>query len=239
MEYMRTDSMVSTEKESSLHEESQARYFSGSNVICSNCGLLGHVSLLCSEEPIGKRCFLCGDEGHIARDCPQELCHNCLRPGHKRRDCTLPRRTVGVDESQLYPCFDELENVEELRCYLCAKRGHLDCSYETLPFSKIISCYNCGQHKHAGWNCHKPSADEYLSVANKLTKVYSKPRRRNRQRDLEEESVLFTEKVEDFLNENRNNRRLSLQSSNKKTKQSGRSSLRRRFSEESIPRKRK
>ncbi|EME26843.1 hypothetical protein Gasu2_66740 [Galdieria sulphuraria] len=202
-----------SEEQASLHAESQARYFSESNVVCSNCGLAGHFSVFCPEEVVGRRCFLCGGEGHLARNCSEELCHNCLRPGHKRKNCTLPRRDWRREEKHAYPKYEDLKNVKKLKCYICGKTGHLDCSFEKMKFCKSISCYNCGQSGHSGGSCRRPRADEYLSISNRLVRTYSRPNRKKRPYDMKEDAIVFTEQVERALKERHFIRRMSTPSS--------------------------
>ncbi|GJQ11156.1 hypothetical protein GpartN1_g2947.t1 [Galdieria partita] len=207
------DSKFFSEGQASFHTESQARYFSESTVICSNCGLVGHLSVFCPEDVLGRRCFLCGGEGHLARNCPEELCHNCLRPGHKRKDCTLPRRDWRREEKHAYPQYEDIKNVKKLKCYFCGKAGHLDCSFEKLKFCKIVSCYNCGERGHSGGSCRRPRADEYLSISSRLVRAYSRPNKKRRAYNMKEEAVVFTEQVERTLKEQHSSRRMSAPSS--------------------------
>ena len=39
---------------------------------------------------LGKRCYICGDINHLWSSCPHfHDCHQCLRPGHVARNCTV------------------------------------------------------------------------------------------------------------------------------------------------------
>ena len=60
--------------------------------------------------PKKRPCHLCGDADHVARDCPRGLCFNCLRPGHRSRDCD-EKRGFGRE-------------TQSLRCLRCGERGH-------------------------------------------------------------------------------------------------------------------
>ena len=46
----------------------------------------------------GKKCYVCGGFGHVARDCPNQngdntesVCYNCGKPGHIAADCPEER----------------------------------------------------------------------------------------------------------------------------------------------------
>eukprot|EP00127_Corallochytrium_limacisporum_P004706 Clim_evm60s172 gene=Clim_evmTU60s172 len=94
--------------------KSSNRYYSSEGIQelrCHNCGENGHIAKHCPVGSAANVCALCGLSGHVRFACPQELCFNCHRPGHKSKDCTAVRRKF---------------RLECIRCYMW---GHLqaDC----------------------------------------------------------------------------------------------------------------
>eukprot|EP00178_Gracilaria_changii_P021406 TRINITY_DN63622_c0_g1_i1.p1 TRINITY_DN63622_c0_g1~~TRINITY_DN63622_c0_g1_i1.p1 ORF type:complete len:262 (+),score=41.88 TRINITY_DN63622_c0_g1_i1:556-1341(+) len=138
--------------------QKDARYFTVTNVVCSFCGLKGHMSYDCEEKEEQVRCYLCGGKGHSSRECPGETCHLCKQIGHRARDCTMK----GMMKRRVRrKCGPPRELV--MKCYVCGKEGHLDCSVEAMA-SGTLSCLNCGASGHNGTNCNMPSADKMISV---------------------------------------------------------------------------
>lgn len=123
--------------------QKDARYFTLSSVVCSHCGIKGHMSYTCTEKD-EERCFLCGKVGHIGRACPSNDFQN------KRKT----HRPVGSPREPM------------LRCYVCKERGHLDCSIG--QWKGILSCCNCGQVGHAGTGCNMPSVSRVLPIVKSM-----------------------------------------------------------------------
>jgi hypothetical protein len=107
-----------------------------------------------------KQCHLCGNEGHLRADCPQNICYNCQRTGHVARDCKEPRK-----------------NRRMAICYRCGCTGHhvSECPDQWRKYIPIVKegqrptleiasrirhyCYNCGGSDHLGDYCSESRMD--------------------------------------------------------------------------------
>lgn len=73
---------------------------------CYNCGKNGHISRNCPDAKKTAACYICGMEGHLAYVCPDAppsdrrgaKCFNCGRIGHRSHECTRAQR-AGVETS--------------------------------------------------------------------------------------------------------------------------------------------
>uniref|UniRef100_A0A0E0BKG8 CCHC-type domain-containing protein n=1 Tax=Oryza glumipatula TaxID=40148 RepID=A0A0E0BKG8_9ORYZ len=87
-------------------------------------------------ETLLETCFNCGEEGHVAVNCPMEKrkrpCFVCGLFGHNSKQCT-----------------------QEIKCYVCNQKGHLCCADFSDICPKEVSCYNCAQPGHTGLGCAK------------------------------------------------------------------------------------
>lgn len=137
--------------------QKDARYFMMGNVVCSFCGLRGHLSYDCQEEEEQLRCYLCGGKGHSSRDCPEETCHQCKQRGHRARDCALK----GAKRRVRRKCGPPRELTAD--CFVCGQSGHLDCSVDKM-MSGVLSCCNCGQKGHNGANCNLPAIEKMIPI---------------------------------------------------------------------------
>ena len=103
-----------------------------------------------------KGCFICGEEGHLAKTCPKAgqygrsplVCYTCHRPGHKSKECPLdPRPKNPWDMNQ-----GGGGGGDNKTCYNCGKEGHF-AKFCPLPGKK---CNNCGQIGHIAKSCRQP-----------------------------------------------------------------------------------
>lgn len=103
-------------------------------------------------------CFLCGRIGHQRYACPEDLCHNCQRPGHQSRLCKQPRKRRAA--------YNE-------RCSKCSWTGHQarECPLHWRQYAFVADalksrakvehalegvarvCYNCAGLEHWGDEC--------------------------------------------------------------------------------------
>lgn len=168
-------------------EQHNARYYTLDNVVCSNCGVKGHMSFDCPEVEDAKRCFLCGKPGHDSKSCPDEACFYCGMAGHRKRDCPTrtsdrahprgagPRPThirFGVQaRRRLSP-----PRTISLYCYVCGAKGHVDCSLAESRLSKAprsngtprVSCCNCGEQGHVRSGCPEPPPERWSAYVTDL-----------------------------------------------------------------------
>ncbi|KAL5204420.1 hypothetical protein ABZP36_009291 [Zizania latifolia] len=147
------------------------RYFDPGETIletCFNCGEEGHVAVNCPMEKRKKPCFVCGLFGHNAKQCTQgQDCFICKKGGHIAKDCPEKHKRntqqstfclrCGGSGHDMFGCANDypLEDVKEIKCYVCNQKGHLCCADFSDFCPKEVSCYNCAQPGHTGLGCAK------------------------------------------------------------------------------------
>ncbi|KAG1333910.1 zinc finger CCHC domain-containing protein 7 [Cocos nucifera] len=104
---------------------------------CFNCGQEGHVAANCPMEKRRKPCFVCGMFGHNGKQCSQaQDCFVCKRRGHFAKDCPEKHKRI-AQESKI--------------CLRCGDVGHdmLSCRNDYSPDDlKEIQCYICKKYGH-------------------------------------------------------------------------------------------
>ncbi|CAM0873825.1 unnamed protein product [Alopecurus aequalis] len=117
------------------------RYFAPGETIletCFNCGEEGHVAVNCPMEKRKKPCFVCGLFGHNVKQCTQgQDCFICKKGGHMAKDCPDKHMRNSQQSTTL--------------CLRCGETGHdmFGCGNDYPPDDvKEIKCYVCKQNGH-------------------------------------------------------------------------------------------
>lgn len=122
-------------KPQSTVSQREVRYYLISSVVCSLCGVKGHMSFACTEQTESRRCHICAAADHNSQYCPLVMNR---RRGGMRMDSGIKRQVGAPRDPTLW-------------CYICNQPDHLDCSTGKQP--GVISCSNCGERGHTISGC--------------------------------------------------------------------------------------
>lgn len=104
-----------------------------------------------------KKCAVCRETGHYARDCTKErvdrfACRNCRQRGHTAADCTEPKSAENVECRR---CGQSKFFSQTLRWFvLTSLGGHFSKDCPDAPPPR--TCRNCGQEGHMSKECTEP-----------------------------------------------------------------------------------
>ncbi|XP_039250133.2 uncharacterized protein LOC120327840 [Styela clava] len=142
------------------------RYFVGnsknSGIRCRNCDEVGHKVKDCTVEKKGPACFMCGNRGHVGRDCPQKeglryrgrhmVCNRCSQEGHIQIDCP-----------DLWRQF-----------HITTKPGPIQVPTIPVPLKSDPQCFNCAGIGHFGHECESPRANQFYAMLAPYVQRYDK-----------------------------------------------------------------
>lgn len=117
----------------------RSRYFSGPDLStkCYRCGEVGHIANDCLNEVKLRPCYLCAGVGHRVADCPEYRCYRCYQRGHSSSFCPVPRGSLPDQMSSWY------------RCYICGDCTHTSehCRIKSRELP-LVACVACGDTGH-------------------------------------------------------------------------------------------
>ena len=127
-------------------------------------------------------CSFCGNEGHLPDDCPDRVCPYCLLRGHDAHTCKEPRHKSLGDVELCTNCGrwghtwmwceendgDARLADEKVRCLVCGRRGHLDCTpLSAQSPTTDVFCSWCGLKGHTQPSCPAKGIINVLKAENK------------------------------------------------------------------------
>ena len=124
-------------------------------VRCFNCNERGHRTLECPQPKKEKVCWLCGEVGHLRKNCRNELCFNCSEPGHQAKKCPKPRCRVDdtCNRCHAYGHFESFCPDRWRQYHRTVKEGEIVQGTPNHSKRENIFCYNCGEKGHLGHEC--------------------------------------------------------------------------------------
>ena len=91
-----------------------------------------------------KKCVQCAQPYHLNSNCPLIICNICYQPGHPRYKCPHKNQhssiytkgtcgicgTLGhsIEQCMLSNLYIPKKNLGRIRCIVCNKKGHLNCT---------------------------------------------------------------------------------------------------------------
>ena len=127
-----------------------------------------------------KACHICGENGHLKRDCPQgggggggggggraaKVCHQCGQPGHLKRDCPELSDVNALGEGMAKMSTGGNSRSRRQTCYNCGEVGHISSACpqprqegEAERAAMHRKCFNCGKPGHLSADCTQPAGN--------------------------------------------------------------------------------
>ncbi|PVU94424.1 hypothetical protein BB561_002552 [Smittium simulii] len=117
--------------------------------LCLICGQTGHIKKDCPN----RQCVICGLSGHKPSECKNQatICHNCNQRGHISANCPNPNERYGP--SKCNRCNSKYHHSEE--CSTIWRNYSVIDTSSVESYNIIKYCYNCASDAHFGDNCHR------------------------------------------------------------------------------------